>query len=300
MMNKKFLALSMLMFASCQVEAGQSGMAGQPAPRTYSQAAYQNLANAGNSLASGAQAVGANLASGARTAGQAAYNGAKTAGRAAYNAPGRVVEGLGLGSQDFITGTNRSLRSGVAATGDRLQNLRQSKTAQQRTILNNDGTRTVNYYDETGYTPEKTPTRSQTYDFFGNQTQQNGSALQAPATWGNLGSRTARSAYEGAGKLGTYVSEGANRTARSAYEGADSAYQSAKSRATELYNKVRGKKQAPDFLEYNSINNNDFSAKQNLIDTKTVPQHKMATQNSILSINEDAAKTPLPEDDDEL
>jgi len=222
-MNKKFLALSMLMFASGQINSSQmsvNGMSQAPFNQiktvslTSRPTVSQNLAYAGKSLASGAKTVGKSLSTGARELYNDPSGSINRAGRAAYNAPGRVVEGLGLGSQDFISGTQGSIRSGVARAGDSLQNLRQSKTAQQRTILNEDGSRRVlrgmskdqlQEFDTTGsfYNNDNVITGND-YDSFSNQ--------------------------------------------------AGRAYQSAKGRATELYNKVRGRKQADRTPESGVIN----------------------------------------------
>ncbi len=63
---------------------------------------------------------------------------------AVYNAPGQLSARLG-GQKDFITGTQGSLRSAVASTGDAFKNkFINPKDAQQETILYSDGGYQVN------------------------------------------------------------------------------------------------------------------------------------------------------------
>jgi len=131
--------------------------------------------------------------------------GISSAASGVYNAPGRASVALG-GKQEFVTGETGSLRSGIAQTGDYMQNLRQSKTAQQRTTLNPDGTRTVSYYDvSSGYKTmdTATPTRTETFDAFGNLIKVNDQATTAPKTVFNLPNRTVRDLYKGIQSLGT-------------------------------------------------------------------------------------------------
>jgi hypothetical protein len=159
--------------------------------------------------------------------GSSAYRAAGSAASAVYNAPGRAVSGLKLGNQQFITGTDGSLRSATARLGDNLQNLRQSKSAQQKTTLNADGTRTVNYYDESAGYGSKSNGPSDKFDFFGNRLERNGKSQTDPNTYSNLPARTARSTYKG--------SQAAYNAVATA-DGRQQLYQGAKDGSVALYN----------------------------------------------------------------
>lgn len=272
--------------------------ASNPTPKSYADQARAGLKRAGLALESFASGVQQSAKDFYNNPKQSVTKAASATGvalrdtaSAVYNAPGQLSARLG-GQKDFITGTQGSLRSGVTTLGDNMQNLRQSKTAQQKTTLNADGTRTVNYFDTSaGYEPKATGA-SQTYDAFGNLQKTNGQDVSAPNTYYNLPNRAARSAYQGAtefynnpktsvSKAASNLRSGVNSATTQAQAGLNSAGQAIGQMASNAQQSMTNAASSG----YNAASQSLAFARRGLSKSKVTPE-----ESSVLTTSEDQSQ----------